>query len=180
MSDQDADVATAEAWFRRRGLPWFIDAEDERVRRLLRRRRLRLLLVSLLILSLAAGWLADQVVENWPSAALIGVTVALALLLAYAGKPLRVAVIARWAARRAGAELDLLLPLITRALPLLLLFMMTLFINTEVWQVSSTLRRPSLYATVLVFAVAGAAFLLTRLPDEVRQVQRSAAAERCT
>ena len=98
----------------------------------------------------------------------------LALLLAYAGKPLRVAVIARWAARRAGAELDLLLPLITRALPLLLLFMMTLFINTEVWQVSSTLRRPSLYATVLVFAMAGAAFLLTRLPDEVREVQRSA------
>jgi hypothetical protein len=177
MSDPRTDIATAEAWFRRRGLPWFIDAEDERVRRLLRLPRLRLLLVGLLVVSVAAGWLAEQVVENWPSATLIGVTVALALLLAYAGKPLRVAVIARWAARRAGAELDLLLPLITRALPLLLLFMMTLFINTEVWQVSSTLRRPSLYATVLVFAMAGAAFLLTRLPDEVREVQRSATTE---
>ncbi|MFJ8630895.1 hypothetical protein [Streptomyces sp. NPDC093568] len=177
MSDPRADIAVAEAWFRRRGLPWFIDTVDERVRRLLRRRWLWLLLVGVAVLSAAAGYFTEQLVGNWPSAVLTGVVVALVLLLAYAGKPLRVSVIARWAARRAGAELDLLLPLITRALPLLMLFMLALFINTEVWQVASTLHRPSLYATVLVFAGAGLAFLLTKLPEEVRRVRRTAATE---
>ncbi|MPY58034.1 hypothetical protein [Streptomyces spongiae] len=177
MSDPRADIAVAEAWFRRRGLPWFIDAVDERVRKLLRRRWLWLLLAGVAVLSATAGWLTELAVGNVPSAVLTGLVVAIALLLAYAGKPLRVTVIAGWAARRAGAELDLLLPLITRALPLLMLFMITLFVNTEVWQVASSLHRPGLYATVLVFAGAGLAFLLTRLPEEVRQVQHTAATE---
>ena len=60
MIDPRTDIATAEAWFRRRGLPWFIDAEDERVRRLLRLPRLRLLLAGLLVFSVAAGWLAES------------------------------------------------------------------------------------------------------------------------
>jgi hypothetical protein len=84
---------------------------------------------------------------------------------------------ARWAARRALRELDLLLPLVTRALPLLLLFMTFLFINTEVWQVASALPRPSLYAVVLLFFGVAMAFLLTRLPEEVRQVQKAAAGD---
>jgi hypothetical protein len=59
----------------------------------------------------------------------------------------------------------------------LLLFMTFLFINTEVWQVASALPRSSLYAVVLVFSGVGVAFLLTRLPEEVRQVQQAAAGE---
>jgi hypothetical protein len=176
-SAADADRRAAEAWFRRRGLPWFVDSVDERVRELLGRRWLWLLLVGVTTLGVVAAWLADLVVEDLPSAALAGVLVALGLLLAYAGGPLRVAVIARWAARRVVAELDLLLPLVTRALPLLMLFMTFLFINTEVWQVASALPRPSLYAVVLLFSGVGVAFLLTRLPEEVRNVQRAAAGD---
>jgi hypothetical protein len=52
-----------------------------------------------------------------------------------------------------------------------------LFINTEVWQVASELSRPSLYAVVLLFSGVGLAFLLTRLPEEVRQVQQAAAGD---
>ena len=44
-----------------------------------------------------------------------------------------------WALRRTLGSLGLLLPLATRALPMLLLFVTFLFINTEVWQVASSL-----------------------------------------
>jgi hypothetical protein len=171
-----ADLAAAEEWFRDRGLPWFVDAVDERVRDLLGRRRLWLLFGGVTLVAAVVGWLTQRT-QDLPSAVLVGVLVALALLLVYAGGPLRVAVIGRWAARRVLAELDLLLPLVTRALPLLLLFMTFLFINTEVWQVASALSWPTLYAVVLVFFAVAIAFLLTRLPEEVRQVQQAAAGE---
>lgn len=171
------ELRAAEAWFRRRGLPWFVEAVDERVRALLNRRWIWPLTVAVVAVAAGVGWLVERAVEDTAAAVLAAVLVALALLLAYAGGPLRVAVMARWAARRAVAELNLLLPLVTRALPLLLIFMTFLFINTEVWQVTSALRRTSLYAVVLLFSGVGVAFLLTRLPEEVREVQRAAAGE---
>jgi hypothetical protein len=171
------DILAAEAWFRRRGLPWFIDSVDARVRALLRRRWLWILLVVVAVVAVATSAVSHLVTDDWPSAVLIGLAAGMAILLAYAGGPLRVAVIARWAARRALAELDLMLPLVTRALPLLLLFMTFLFINTEVWQVASALRSTRLPVVALVFSAVGVAFLLTRLPQEVREVQETAAGE---
>jgi hypothetical protein len=176
-ADPRAELRAAEAWFRQRGLPWFVDSVDERVQALLRRRRIWPVLAGFVVLAGGAGWLTQRAVDDGPAAALVAVLVALGAVLAYAGGPLRVAVMARWAARRAVKELDLLLPMVTRALPLMLLFTTFLFVNTEVWQVSSALDRPSLYGVVLLFSLLGAAFLLTRLPEEVRRVQQAAAGE---
>ena len=50
-------------------------------------------------------------------------------------------------------SLRMLFPMVTRALPLLLLFMTFLFINAEVWQVSATLDGGVLWVTVLLFTV---------------------------
>jgi hypothetical protein len=172
-----SDVYAAEAWFRRRGLPWFVDSIDVRVRALLRRRWLWILLVVVAVIAVAVAAVMHVVTDNWPSAVLIGVAAGLAVLLVYAGGPLRVAVIARWAARRAVAELDLMLPLVTRALPPLLLFMTFFFINTEVWQVASALRSTRLLVVALMFLAVGVAFLLTRLPEEVRDVQEAVAGD---
>ncbi len=61
----------------------------------------------------------------------------------YALQSLRAQVIAGWALRRAFRSLGLLLPLLTRALPMLLLFITFLFINAEVWQVASVAGRRS-------------------------------------
>lgn len=174
-NDARADLEAAERWFRRRGLPWFVDPVDERVRELIGRRQLWLLVVGVTVVAATAVWLTVRFLHDWSTAILVGVVVALALLLAYAGGPLRVAVIARWAARRVVKELNLLLPLVTRALPLLLLFMTFLFVNTEVWQVASALSRASLYGVGLLFSGLAVAFLLTRLPEEVRHVQQAAA-----
>jgi hypothetical protein len=171
------DILAAEAWFRRRGLPWFADPVDARVRALLRRRWLWLLLVVVAVAAVATSVLMHLLTEDWPSATLFGVAAGTAILLAYAGGPLRISVIAHWAARRAVVELDLMLPLVSRALPLLLVFMTFLFINTEVWQVGSALSSTRLWVVALVFSGVGVAFLLTRLPQEVREVQEAAAGE---
>jgi hypothetical protein len=176
-NDSHAELRAAEEWFHRQGLPWFVDAVDERVRDLLGRRRLWLLVAGVMAAAGLTGWLAQREFDDWPTTAMLGSAVALTLLLSYAGGPLRVGVMARWAARRVVTEFDLLFSLVTRALPLLLLFMTFSFISTEIWQVTSALDRPTLYAVVLLFAGLGVAFLLTRLPQEVRRVQRSAAGD---
>jgi hypothetical protein len=177
VDDAAADILAAEAWFRRRGLPWFVDSVDVRVRALLRRRWLWVLLVVVAVVVVATAVVVHVVTESRPSAVLGGLVAGLVVLLVYVGGPLRVAVIARWAARRAVAELDLMLPLVTRALPLLLLFTTFLFINTEVWQVASALSSTRLSVVASVFATVGAAFLLTRLPQEVREVQETVAGD---
>src|SRR5262245_5070440 len=91
-----------------------------------------------------------------------------------------------WAGRRTLSQLPAFLNLIVRGLPLLLLFMTFLFVNTEVWQVAGTLYG-AVYAVVLaLFFLLGAVFLLSRLPalmraqnafaswDEIAELVRSA------
>ena len=56
----------------------------------------------------------------------------------------------RWAARSAAC--GFLLPMTTRALPLLLLAITFLFINTEMWQVGGNLTVGTLWLVVVLFA----------------------------
>ena len=53
---------------------------------------------------------------------------------------------------------------------MLLLFITFLFINTEVWQVSSALSRPVLWLSVAFFGALAVVFLVVRLPEEVAAV----------
>jgi hypothetical protein len=92
------------------------------------------------------------------------------LLVVGAAEVLDVGPIARWALTRTFAELNSLFRLVTRALPMLLLFITFLFINTEVWQVSSALTRPVLWLSVAFFGALAVAFLVARLPEEVAAV----------
>jgi hypothetical protein len=73
-----------------------------------------------------------------------------------------------WALGQTARELAAVVGLLGRALPLLLLFSVTLFITTEVWQVAATLDGPLLAVTLALFVVAGTAFLFSRLPGELR------------
>ena len=93
-----------------------------------------------------------------------------ALGVVAAAEVLDVGPIARWALVRTFAEVGSLFRLVTRALPMLLLFTTFLFINTEVWQVSSALSRPVLWLAVALFGVLAIGFLLARLPEEVAAV----------
>ena len=108
--------------------------------------------------------------ESWgPTGAL---AVALLVVSAYAARALNAWAITHWALRRTLGSLGLLFPLATRALPMLLLFVTFLFINTEVWQVASNLDGGVLWGTALLFGLAAIGFLLVRLDEELDAVRR--------
>jgi hypothetical protein len=159
--------AEAERWFVARGLPYFVDDVRASVRDALSRPRL----VSLGLVASAFAAAAALVTALWsadPSASVLAAIVAAGIPLAlYAVRALHAGTVARWAVLRTLSSLGLLFPLVTRALPLLLLFVTFLFINTEVWQVASNLSVGVLWLTVLLFVLLGIAFLLVRLPEEV-------------
>ena len=79
--------------------------------------------------------------------------------------------IVRWAARQLPEGLTAALSALTRAIPLLLVFSLVLFINTEMWQVFSDIPRAFLAAVAGLLALVAAAFLVGRLPREVALLQ---------
>lgn len=158
--------AEAEAWFLAHGLPYFVDPIREQVRRRLTRGRLVLVAGIGLLLAVPAG-----TAVGWRTSASNGistaVTVLLAVAVAYAGRALRVHLIGTWALRQTLSSLGLLFPLATRALPMLLLFVTFLFINTEVWMVASALDGGILWGAAMLFAAVAVGFLVVRLSEEV-------------
>ncbi|HWM75748.1 MAG TPA: hypothetical protein VNQ53_18510, partial [Nocardioides sp.] len=161
-----AELREVERWFVAHGLPYFVDDIREQVLARLSRPRIVLVLTVAVLVGVAAGVIVGTLTE-----ASFGVStaasVALGLTVVYALVSLRAQVIAGWALRRAFRSLGLLLPLLTRALPLLLLFITFLFINAEVWQVSSTLDGGILWGAVLFFGAAAILFLVPRLAEEL-------------
>jgi hypothetical protein len=173
-----ATVEAAERWFEQQGLPYFVPANASRVRAALAPRRLVPVVVGAGLLACVAG-VADGVATTDVSGGiLVGALVLGLVMLVYGLAKLHLKPIIRWATGRTFGSLGSLFPLITRALPLLLLFITFLFINTEVWQVCSALDRGLLWLTVLLFATVAVVFLLVRLPEEVRQVSAEAAGDR--
>ena len=173
MSDPAADrelVTAAEAWFVRHGLPYFVDDVRAQAKRGLSS-RVFLPVVSLVsAVAVAIGVLVGRAFDDVSNGVLAGVLTATLLLLGYGLARLSVLPMARWAVSRTFGSLGLLFPLVTRALPLLLLFVTFLFINTEVWQVASNLDHGILWVAVLLFAGIAIGFLLVRLPEELDRV----------
>ena len=172
MADRaDARAATrvaADKWFVDHGLPYFVDSIRDRVRRRLGRRRLVLVGATVLVLGTSVGVALGLLTgQSWgPTGAL---AVGLLVVSAYAARALSAWTITHWALRRTLGSLGLLFPLATRALPMLLLFVTFLFINTEVWQVASNLDGGVLWGTALLFGLAAIGFLLVRLDEELDQ-----------
>ncbi|HYJ66378.1 MAG TPA: hypothetical protein VEX15_01815 [Nocardioidaceae bacterium] len=170
-------MARAEEWLESKGLPYFVYHQ----RRSLVERHQRGRIVGLVLVALVLSSAVGVGVETWTSTSAgigCGLAMLLVLVLGYGWTFLRLRPIVLWAIRRTLSSLRLMFPLLTRALPLLLLFITFLFINTEVWQVASTLSRQRLWMGVLLFATIAVLFLLVRLPDEVRQVEADAADDR--
>jgi hypothetical protein len=162
--------SAAERWFLAQGLPWFVDAEHDRVQALLVRSRLTRIALLAALLAIAFG-VGSGFLLNQPSGGLaVSATVVGLVLFGWALKRLRFGPVLTWALRRTRSQIGLLVPLVTRALPLLLLFLVVMFINTEVWQVASSLPVGVLWLTVLLFAGLAVLFLVARLPEEVDRV----------
>lgn len=162
----------AEAWFLEHGLPYFVDDRRADVHRMLHRSRVVVVLVLAVVLGSAAGATVGLLAarDRGSNGFTTGATVALVVVLLYALRALQTATIARWAGGRALGSLGLLVPLATRALPMLLLFITFLFINTEVWQVANALSPGVLGGSVLFFGLAAVFFLVSRLGEELDDV----------
>jgi hypothetical protein len=177
-AEEQAAIAAAERWFVAHGLPYFVHDTSADVRGALRLSRLIPVATVAVVLAGVGGLAFGVSRESWSEGVAAGSVVLGVVLLAYALAALKVAAILRWAAGQTFGSRTWVFPLITRALPLLLLFITFLFINTEVWQVASSLDRGLLWLTVLLFASVAVAFLLVRLPEEVRSVRADARGER--
>ncbi len=161
-----------ELWFVRNGLPYFVPGERAAARAALSPRRVAPLvaLVGLLAIGSATGlslWLENL---SLLPATITQVLVVVAVF--YAVSQLRFRPILTWAFGRTVSSLRMLLPMLTRALPLLLIFVTFLFINAEVWQLSANLDGGRLWLVVLLFALMGVGFFLVRMPEELDRVDR--------
>jgi hypothetical protein len=164
--------ARAESWFLEHGLPYFVDHRRAEVRRRLHRSRVAVVLAVASVLGVAAGVTVGLLAssDSGTNGFTTGLSVGLVVLAVYALRALQTGTIARWAGGRALGSLGLLVPLATRALPMLLLFITFLFINTEVWQVANALSPGVLGGSVLFFGLAAVFFLVSRLGEELDDV----------
>ncbi|GAA2735899.1 hypothetical protein GCM10009867_19290 [Pedococcus aerophilus] len=164
------DVAKCERWFDDNGLPYFVESGHEAIQRALRPRAVAFWALVVAIPACVAAAVAT--VLDWSPGDIAALTLTVLALgaLARGIRVFRVGRIGRWALAHAWENKSLIGPLATRALPFLLLFITFLFINTEVWQVSSALSRPRLWASVGIFALLAVAFLAPSFASEIERV----------
>jgi hypothetical protein len=123
------------------------------------------LLPALLPLAFGGQW-RSPLVTAAANAALLG--------LIYAVVGYGLLSILRWALARLLSQLASSLALLTRAIPLLMIFSVVLFLTTEMWQVFSQASVAALVILAVLFIALGASFLIARLPHEVRSLEREA------
>lgn len=166
MTDRRAEV---EEWFLAHGLPYFVAEEREAARAGLRPRRLASLVLALLVVAGAVGLLAWRTEQDAAGPA-VWLSVTVLVLLAYGATALRARPILGFALSRTLGSVRYLVPMASRALPLLLVFVTFLFVNAEAWQMTSNLPFGLLWFTVLLMLGLAVIFLLVRLPEEVDRV----------
>lgn len=166
----DDPVAATDAWFLAHGLAYFVPEQRQGAREGLRVRRVLPLLVVVVVVAAGGGSLLAWVSRQFSVAPALLISTALVVAVWYALTGLRARPIVTWALSRTFGSLRSLLPMMSRALPLLLLFVTFLFINAEVWEMSASLQPGTLWLTVLLFGLLAVGFLLVRLPEEVDKV----------
>jgi hypothetical protein len=107
---------------------------------------------------------------QFSTAAITVVSNVVILGVVYVGASYGVVAIVSWAIRHLFSDLAGAVRIGMRALPLLLLFNAFLFINAEVWQVTSRIDVTLLLAALGLFVLLGVVFLLSRLPGEVSEL----------
>jgi hypothetical protein len=76
----------------------------------------------------------------------------------------------RWAAGETVRELNAVMGLFVRALPLLVLFVTFIFLQNEAWQITADLHGPFYWIVLAVFPLVGGLFAAIRLPKEIGEL----------
>lgn len=118
-----------------------------------------------LVFGAHVDWALETVIENLFLLGLVYVIVAYGVLS-----------ILRWVGRRILGQLASSTALLARAVPLLMIIVLIAFVNLEMWQVFAQIPGAGLAMIGALFVGLGTAFLLARLPREVRALEREAGA----
>lgn len=161
---------SVEAWFLSHGLPYFVAEERAAARAGLRPRRLVSLALVLVLLAAGVGALAWATDTSYAVGPAVWLSAAGLALLWYAATALHARPILGFALSRTLGSVRFLVPMASRALPLLLVFVTFLFVNAEAWQMTTNLPFGLLWFTVLLMFGLAVLFLLVRLPEEVDRV----------
>lgn len=106
------------------------------------------------------------------TSALVTMAGNLALLLAiYAFLGYGLGSIILWVFARLTGQLAQSFTLLARAVPLIMVFGLLAFVNTEMWQIFAFESDMGLIMIGVLFVLMGVGFLLVRLPREVRQLE---------
>ncbi|MDQ3729828.1 MAG: hypothetical protein M3355_09600 [Actinomycetota bacterium] len=114
---------------------------------------------------------------QWVSALVTALGNLVLLGLIYAIVGLGLLSIVRWTMGRLAGQLRASLELFARAIPLLMIFSVVLFLTAEVWQVFSGVELAALGILTGLFIALGTSFLVARLPREVTALEREAGAD---
>jgi MFS family permease len=130
--------------------------------------------IELVAFVIVPALLPGLISDHWGIAALTALfnLLLLALILGVVGFGL--ISILRWAVGRILSELSRSFGLLVKAVPLLMIFSLILFLTPELWEVFAQLQGASLAILVGLFVLLGAAFLIARLPKEVEGLERDA------
>lgn len=109
--------------------------------------------------------------QQWVSALVTAGGNLLLLLVLYGAIGYGLVSIVRWAGRRLVGQLAQSLSLLIRAISLLLLFNVVLFINAEMWQVFGDLPAGRVAGVAGLLLLVGTLFGLVRMPREVRALE---------
>lgn len=164
---REETLAAADDWFLHHGLSYFVPECRADVRGALRLKRTLPLLLVVALVAAGAGVALAWVTGEFSAAPATLIALGLLAVVWYALTALHARQILTWGLARTFGSLRQLLPMTTRALPLLLLAITFLFISTEMWQVASSLTVGTLWLVVVLFAGLALGFLLVRLPEEV-------------
>jgi hypothetical protein len=107
---------------------------------------------------------------QWRSALATAIGNALLLAVIYLGTSYGVVPMTRWAGARTARELEQVMRLLVRALPLLILFITFIFLQNEAWQITAELHGAYYWIVLGLFVVIGIGFSVIRLPREIGEL----------
>jgi hypothetical protein len=108
------------------------------------------------------------------SAAVTAAANALLLLIAYVVTAYGLFAIVRWTVPRLLQQIVVSVGALSRSVPLLMVFALVLFVNTEMWQVFSRMPDAFLVLAGILVVLLGLTFVVVRLPREVRLLEGEA------